>query len=294
MNILIAPNDYYIFPSMVLLRSLFDNTPLQEGDSWQVYILQEGVTPNLLRQLSQFIEGNGGFFHVVEIPAGAFDQAPISIHITKSTYYRLLAPFLLPREMERILYLDGDMVTIRAIQEFYQTPFLGQEALVVCEGPGVSQKDFATYDRIGLSRERLYFNGGVLLMNLPKMREILQTPQRLFDFIAAQIPKGLKYHDQDVLNAMFQNHVQYVDWHRWNQTVIHIQDAQEAAARFQQAAILHYAGSSKPWQYNYSSWYFNEFWNVARKLSGGRRRYWKIMLLRYVWHLTNRMKRLFL
>ena len=110
MNILIAPNDYYVFPTCVMLKSLFINTPLSYGDVWNIYIMHEKLNVKLLEQMEELIKHHNGIPHQVIIPDGCFDNAPLSIHITKSSYYRLLAPFLLPTDIKRVLYLDGDLI----------------------------------------------------------------------------------------------------------------------------------------------------------------------------------------
>ena len=291
MNILVAPNDYYIFPTMVMLQSLFDNTILKEEDNWNVYLLQEDISKAKLSLFQTFVWNHGGECHIVEIPMGIFNNAPLSIHITKSAYYRLLAPFLLPREIDRILYLDSDLIAIRDVSDLYYSELSEKQALVVCEGIGVSQKDFSVYDNIGLPHDRLYFNSGVILMNLPQMLDVLKDKRAIFDFIATH--NVLPYHDQDILNALFKNNLKYVDWHRWNQTIIHINSKEEASEHLRTATIIHYAGSDKPWKYDYKSWYFSLFWKYAIKLPDGTKRYWGTLLNRSRWRIMRRLRRLF-
>ena len=84
------------------------------------------------------------------------------------SFYRLVLPEILPEEIERILYLDVDIVVNHSLKELYHTEFDGN-ALCACPEPfsgiGVFQyrdEMFQEHVREGFT----YFNSGVLLMNL--------------------------------------------------------------------------------------------------------------------------------
>lgn len=162
-------------------------------------------------------------------------------------------------------------------------------AMIACEGPGVSLKRFDVYDNIGLPHDRKYFNSGVILMNLPVMREVMKTPDCVFSFIASH--PHLEFHDQDILNGLFFNNVDYVDWHIYNQTIIHIKDKKEAKECLEKNAIIHYAGSDKPWKHDYKSWYFTLFWEYARRLANGNILYCEVLFKRIFWRITRKLSR---
>lgn len=285
MNLLIAPNNTYVMPSIVMLQSLFDHNPGKQ----QVYILQSSLTQENKERLTGFIEKRGSEAHLLEIPEGLFDGAHISRHISKDAYYRLMAQTLLPPEVEKVLYLDGDIVITGDLMPLYRASFQTEKAesfFVVCEGPGVSQRDWAVYDELKIPRDRRYFNSGVLLMNL-KLLRAENDVQTMLNFIAEKGDR-LKFHDQDTLNALFYDRVTYADWHIYNQTVLHIRDKKEAAERLTSAAVIHYAGTGKPWQYNYTSWYMGEFWKYALRAGYGAL-YLKLLLRRMRWHIENHL-----
>lgn len=286
MNILLAPNNHYVMPTIVLLQSLFDATK----EDLDVYMIHSDLTEKNIQKLERFIARRGGQFHLLKIAETIFDKAHTSIHITKQTYYRLLAQQVLPETVEKILYLDGDIVVNHSLKDLYDMTFVGSDGkenyFIVCEGPGVSQKEWAIYDTLNIPKEYLYFNSGVLLMNIKLLRKAFDL-QILLDFINAR-GNNLKYHDQDTLNALFYDKVLYADWHIYNQTILHIQSQAEAAARLQNAAVIHYAGSDKPWQYFYSSFYYDLFWRFARR-AGYRRQYLCTQWKRFWWHVKNHL-----
>lgn len=293
MNILFAPNNYYVMPSIVLLQSLFDVTKEQ----LDIYLFHSDLSDENLNKLEKFITNHGGKFHPLSVSAQALGEAHVSGHITEEAYYRLLAQDLLPTELDRVLYLDADIIVMRSLQEFYYMPFENNDGTscyyVVCEGPGISKRAREVYDNLEIPYEYPYFNSGVLLINLSLLREKFDTKTSL-EYIRCK-GENLSNHDQDTLNALFYDKVKYVDWHIYNQTILHIADKHEAKMRLDNAKIIHYAGPDKPWNPNYSSWYFNEFWKYAYR-AGYRSLYAKILTQRFCknmkGHLTHLISRI--
>lgn len=288
MNILVAPNDYYVFPTLVMLKSLVENTILRNNDCWNVYIFDEELAEYKMENIHYFCKKNSINIHDIKIQKGIFDKAPTSNHITKATYYRLLAPFLLPIDIDRILYLDGDIITIRSLNSLYETKLESYEAMAVCEGLGVSHVKYEVYDYLNIPHSFPYFNAGVLLMDLNKMRDVLKSTQTIFNFIDKH--PILKYHDQDILNGLFYEKVKYVDWRIYNQSIIHIHSKEDARKCLETAAIIHYAGSDKPWKYNYTSWYLLLFWQYARKVNFGCSSFVIFVIQRIKWYIKRYIK----
>lgn len=287
MNILLAPNNYYVMPTIVLLQSLFETAE----EKLDIYVIHSDLAEENIRRFDRFVTKHGGAFHEIRIDDSIFDKAHTSIHITKHAYYRLLAQQVLPETVEKILYLDGDIVVNKSLLGLYDMSFMGENGkekyFVVCEGPGVSQREWSVYETLNIPRAYLYFNSGVLLMNLKLLREKFDL-QVLLDYIK-QMGDNLKYHDQDTLNALFYDKVIYADWHIYNQTILHVQNKAEADERLRSAAVIHYAGSDKPWKHDYKSWYFDLFWQFARR-AGYRKQYAQVMWKRFWWHLKNQGK----
>ncbi len=59
--------------------------------------------------------------HPLEVPDGLFTDAPVVRYYSRAMYYRLLAAELLPRELDRVLYLDPDILVIRPVRPLYET-----------------------------------------------------------------------------------------------------------------------------------------------------------------------------
>ena len=137
MNILIACNGKYLDYSRYLLASLRKYNGLLN-----VYLIYENIEDNILDAYKKFISD----FDIGELNLIHFDSSTIELplkndeitgHITKEAYFRLYAPFFLPEDMDRILYLDSDIVCTGDISSFYNTDFIGN-LLIGCQNVDIS------------------------------------------------------------------------------------------------------------------------------------------------------------
>lgn len=62
-------------------------------------------------------------FTFLTVQEELFEGFPSSERYPRQIYYRLIAPLLLPRDMERILYLDVDTVVVNPLTELETLPF---------------------------------------------------------------------------------------------------------------------------------------------------------------------------
>ncbi|MGH8241975.1 MAG: glycosyltransferase family 8 protein, partial [Steroidobacteraceae bacterium] len=170
-------------------------------------------------------------------------------HTTVSTLDRLLLPELLP-ELDKILYLDADLVVKADLAELWMIDLKGRRiAAKSSSSPGARyvyqmvQHALSNLppSRACDARRNLYdrypmlcraFNAGVLLMNLARMRDE--------NFARRVIPMVENYgmNDQDVLNVYAAADRVELDA-AWN--AIPRQDLTDGAK------IVHFAGPVKPW-----------------------------------------------
>jgi len=165
-----------------------------------------------------------------------------------SCYYRLILPELLP-ELDKILYLDCDLLVLDDIGKLYDLDLQGKS----CAGAATKLKP-EHYDRIGLDRKYAYFNSGVMLFDLAKMyrEHHIERFIRLFNEMGDRI----KYPDQDILNLAYaEDHVKLPL--RWNlMTSVYrnppdnkLYSLEETIAALKDPAICHFTGTHKPWRF---------------------------------------------
>ncbi len=252
MNILVTLNSYYLNPLKVMLKSLFINNP---RESFDIYIMHSSLTESELQQLEANISKEGHRLHVICMEGDYFKDAPVVMHYSKEMYYRLLASKFLPSELDRILYLDPDILIINKIRELYDTPL---EACLFAA---------AYHDRVSvksINRLRLrpydieaYYNSGVLLFNLELQRKVIDEKE-IFEFVEKN-KNTLILPDQDVLNALYSKSIRPVDEIRYNYDPRYYNyyklvsnGKYDMEYIIYNTAIIHFCGKQKPWKKHYS------------------------------------------
>jgi lipopolysaccharide biosynthesis glycosyltransferase len=75
-------------------------------------------------------------------------------HISIATYFRLLLPSILPPLLERVLFIDSDIVINGSLEEFWTTPIDGYAMAAATDRNLDTQRK-----RLGLAPDSPYFNG---------------------------------------------------------------------------------------------------------------------------------------
>lgn len=253
MNIFVTLDRNYLPPLRVMLTSLFMNNP---GEEIALWLAGDGLTQEDHNDIERLCAHFKHSFHVVKVPDDAFADAPVIRYYSRAMYYRLLAGQLLPDTLKRVLYLDPDILIINSLRPLYDLDI--EHALFAAathEGlTGVSSQ--VAKLRLSTPDGEAYFNSGVLLMNLEKMRKEVD-PQRVFQY-ADQKRSALILPDQDILNGMFWDRIKLIDESVWNYDarkyksyMIASQSEKDVDWVMEHTAILHFCGKSKPWKQNY-------------------------------------------
>jgi lipopolysaccharide biosynthesis glycosyltransferase len=163
-----------------------------------VHVLHGPALPPPLRsRLGGMVERLGGQVDFLEIADERVDGLPTFDEITPTMWYRIYLPELLP-DVDRILYLDGDVLAVDSLEPLWATDLgshlVGAVTNVFTRDPVARARPAA----LGLPGADAYFNSGVLLLNLALMRQE-GTTRKLTDFAQAN---DLMYPDQDALNAV--------------------------------------------------------------------------------------------
>lgn len=263
MNILLAFNSNYYMPALVLLKSLLVNN--QWCREIRIYVLYSDLKPGEIRRFSQVAEESGiakAIFLPVE--TDTFQDAPLHLKwISRETYYRLLAQEMLPESVERVLYLDVDMIVMGSLEEFYHQDFEGK-LLVACNRYGLGGVDPKRLEQLTLPRDTIYFNAGTLLYDLAGQRQQID-PNILYEY-PVLFYQQLKYGDQDVLNAVFYGLTKFADWRVYNCFDSNTTRQRQEDRVRRSCKIFHYNGRGKPWTERYWGRMAWLFWDYAQLL----------------------------
>ena len=122
-NLLVALDRNYLTQLKVLLTSVALNNP---GEPFDLYLLHSDIPREELDRVSRGWAKLGGRFFPVTVEDGLFQNAPVSRQYPKQMYYRLLAGQLLPKEVERVLYLDPDILVINPLRPLWELELEGR------------------------------------------------------------------------------------------------------------------------------------------------------------------------
>jgi lipopolysaccharide biosynthesis glycosyltransferase len=178
-----------------------------------------------------------------------YKHARVSRHITRAAYLKVFIPELLPREIEKVIYLDCDVIVEEDLSDLWNIDISGYHLGAVL--------DTTLTDRLSVlvgEAGMPYFNSGVMLLNLRKWRED-DTVRVILKFINENHEK-LLYHDQDALNAILYKKWLHIDA-KWNvQTPMFFRQVKNESTNdislryaLEKPHIIHYSGRGKPWRY---------------------------------------------
>jgi lipopolysaccharide biosynthesis glycosyltransferase len=185
-------------------------------------------------------------FHIHTFSSAATERWHTSFHITGEAYTRLFAASVLDPAIDKILYLDADLVVIDDLAPLWETD-VANHALAAAPDPYGAWRKQA----LGMPEAATYVNSGVMLLNLARWRRDGLTA-RLARYIESAGP--LLFHDQDAVNAVLHDAVRVLGY-RWNLQArmlrgaarSRLSDGRAIAAAARAPAIVHYTSARKPW-----------------------------------------------
>jgi len=256
-NIAIALNRKALQPAYVMLRSLAINNA---SHFIYVYVLQSELEDRdclfLQDALQRDIRGNS--IKCIKIDAAQFSVLPHAYWPVEA-YYRLMLPKLLGGEIDRILFLDIDIIVNKDIWDFYYTDFEGNLLVAAKDAEfdkryhrgmalNTSKLDNWKVFWRGLVEDGMkYFCSGVLLMNLAELKK--EYSFQKYVTTLASIAENVGYPDQDLLNYMHYRQVKIVDENKFGLVASIAHEMGMSYEDVQKKVyILHFAGPYKPYR----------------------------------------------
>ncbi len=259
MNVAAALDSNYVRYTYVMLTSLLMNQ--EEGTDFHIYLLQSDLKEDEKEVLEGLVKLYEGQLHWLTVNRELFSADYLSVtNWSLETYYRLMLPDLLPVDVDRILYLDVDMIINKPLQELYLTDF-GDCLLCACSEPfvGLPPGDVRNeFFRQHMKEGFIYFNAGMLLLNIEKMRGRYHLEDYLS--IAAKLPYRLVTPDQDLLNFVHWKEVKILNPIPYN---LPARFAYNCGVSYEEVksniAIIHFLGN-KPWNRKCDHFEIEKLW----------------------------------
>jgi lipopolysaccharide biosynthesis glycosyltransferase len=146
------------------------------------------------------------------------------------------------------------MIVKENITEFYNTN-IDDYYILATKGPDSDNK-IERKKELGIPLERHYFNAGLILFNIEKIRSEI-SEDTLRNYIYENKTK-FKYFDQDVLNVLMGDNALY-----YEEDIYNNQRHFEKDNKISDAQIIHYTSFMKPWKLYYDGYAERYFWYYA-------------------------------
>ena len=181
-----------LMPAVVCLTSLLENAaPTTFYDIIVLHSAAYDFSASALSILPQrYPNCRISFRKVGDDFTGAYEVRGISIE----TYYRLLAPELIP-EYDKILYSDVDVIFREDLSKFYDMELGDHLFAGVDNGSALRPEVQKHVTGLGLDYSKGYFYAGNIIMNLAQMRE-----EHTLDIFKELGKKEFPQQDMDILN----------------------------------------------------------------------------------------------
>jgi len=263
MSICFATNDRYAPHAATLITSIMENKSSEDELSFHFFSDQTTLAiQNVFREMSQKLDFQ---LTIYEISDDQFADLPVFAG-SRTAYFRLAMHRMLPKSLNKILYLDCDMIVMTSLKELYTVNISGYYAAVVASALRVPH----------LSVDYPYFNSGMILFNLEKYRnENMENHAIQF---------GCEHHgllwcaDQEILNYIFKGNVVYMPL-KWNMMLYkerfeahwlwgfekYPYTDEELHEAETSPSIIHYVTVRKPWLADSDHPHREIYWEYARK-----------------------------
>jgi len=198
MNILFSSDDNYARHMGVAIYSILSHN--EHCSKIRFFIVDNNISVENKNNIETIVLG----FNNSDLLFIPFSKWTENLHlnmiwpISISAYARLFIGEMLPLDIDRVLYLDSDIIVNNDLLELWNID-LGDNVI----GAVQDQVSDKIKVGVGLSSNEQYFNSGVLLINLKKWREIGVGTEAI-KFIQMHNGRVL-HHDQGVLNGLLKS-----------------------------------------------------------------------------------------
>lgn len=293
--VVLAANDYYAPILCTCLESIKEH--ISPEHQYDIVVFHTDITAYNQRRIGSILQKIENmrltFINIGSIVAdytlGARE------HITTETFYRFLILDLM-KQYEKVIYLDCDLVVNADLALLHQVEMgdhmiaatLDADFIGQLNTPGATTLDYSK-ETLKLKDPYTYFQAGVLIFNVPRMRQAT-TVKELLEISDQDL---YRYSDQDILNVLCQGSVTYLDL-KWNHIFdcygervknVVVWDPVPLYEAYMEAKkepyIIHYAGFCKPWDEPTEE--FGEvFWDYARQTP-----YYEVLVQRLAKHMAD-------
>lgn len=258
----------YVVPTAVAMTSAIRNKA--SHNIYHFYLLINEVTPDNLDRLAQ-LRRDDVKIDFIEVDASKYSKINVKTHVPQSAALKFDIPDII--KTNKVLYIDGDIIVCKDLEELYCTDLRDYTVAAVRDMGGELKQKFN--EKVGVKK---YFNSGVLLLNLKKMRDLNCSAQ----LIKAKIDHPeWKCMDQDAFNFVLSSNTKWLDvkynsmmalYRSYNYNIKQINKFYKTKYKKEislekDSVIIHLAGEAgqRPWKVSNGA--FGKIWDEYYRLS---------------------------
>lgn len=276
LNVVYATDEKYAGLTGISIYSLLDKN--RDFLEIHIYIIDDGIDIEAKRKICDVVKQFGR--QLIFCPSLKLEKKinmPDTLEKNLTIYNNLFLGSLLG--VERVLYLDSDIVIINSLKELWNTDISDYLLAAVQDISGIIERYEAK-----LKTEDVYFNSGVMLFNLKKCKEYNIEKQ----FVAA-IQNGSSksiFRSQRIVNQVCKNNIlrispkynllnEYIEFNADDLKIFvqskNFYSQEEMKAANDNPVIIHFAGYERPWCYKkcYHK-YTNVFHEIEKRTPWGK------------------------
>lgn len=262
MNIAFVISKNYIGPLKTTMYSLYLNN---KEEDYNVFIFEKDLDEDDYNNLKEFfskIKAKVSFFKVDE---SVFENAKkMNSDTSYTTYYKFFI-FNKLIDVDKVLYLDCDIVVDGSIKDFYYKEY--DTLICAIKDNVIINSNKRHIKDITGSKKNDYFNAGVILFNIKDYKEKIQTVLEKLINYSIKNKDILIMHDQDALNHFFYDNVTYIDKkYNFFSIFTNISQLLFPISIAKDIRIIHYVGF-KPWKKGYIGLYRKKYLKYYRLTS---------------------------
>ena len=246
MNILVTIDKNYISPLNTMLISMGE---ADKENPLDIYVAHSNLTDDEIKSITDATQIYENMtVHSLKVENSVFDDTPVIDRLPKESFYRLIAFEILPKEVERCIYLDPDTYILRSLKPLYDMDM--GDNIIAAGSHTYSYIEKLNHVRLKMGKHSKYINSGIMVMDLVRMREYTSV-KKVMEYVSENIQK-LYLGDQDAMNGIFWEKTMDIDIKLYNMDektlkrykldVVWVRD---------NTVIIHYNGKYKPWNEGY-------------------------------------------
>ena len=227
--------------ALAVVRSVLAHS---EASSCRFYLVVD-MDDAEIKETSNHLESLSANYLIQTVDQTLFEGLTTKGHISRAAFMRLELARIFP-DLKRVLYLDSDLILTEDVRNIWDTDTRGKP-LAAVRNAGKSATE-----RLGLTPSHVYFNSGVMIMDLEYYRRE-NVRERAYTWLQKN-NESRAFHDQDALNVIYQDEVFELPYKYNMQAFLYRfffsfdkKEREKIIQGDRAKVVLHFSSGRKPW-----------------------------------------------